>query len=372
MIARMEPCAPASAHRFCVAPMMGYTDRHARYLLRLLSRRARLYTEMLPAGALVHGDAQRALGFDPAEHPVAVQLGGSDPADLARAARLAERAGYDEVNLNVGCPSPRVQRGCFGAALMAHPVRVAECVAAMRGAVSIPVTVKTRIGIDDLDEYERLRDFVATVAAAGCATFIVHARKALLSGLSPKQNREVPPLRPERVYRLKEELPRLEFVLNGGLATLETARAALRRGVDGVMLGRAVRDDTWLLAGADRALFGERAPAPAREEVVERYLAYAARAPGARPSDLVRPLLGLYRGTPGARRWRRTLSEAGRRPGATAAALARECARLAADATGRRRQPTEPKPGPKPEWAAAPGSAAQAARASPRERLIAS
>lgn len=352
-----------SAHRLCVAPMMGYTDRHARYLLRLLSRRTRLYTEMLPAGALVHGDAARALGFDPAEHPVAVQLGGGDPADLARAARLAERAGYDEVNLNVGCPSPRVQRGCFGAALMAHPGRVAECVAAMRGAVSIPVTVKTRIGIDDHDEYERLRDFVAEVAAAGCATFIVHARKAILSGLSPKQNREVPPLRPERVYRLKEELPHLEVVLNGGLATLEAARAALRRGaadrVDGVMLGRAVRDDTWLLADADRTLFGESAPAPVREEIVERYLAYAARAPDARLPDLVRPLLGLYRGTPGARRWRRSLSEAGRRPGATAASLARECGRLAAGAAAGRRR-------------AASAVRAQAARASPRERLIAS
>ena len=238
-----------SPHRFCVAPMMGCTDRHARYLLRLLSRRARLYTEMIPVGALLHGDAERALRFDPAEHPVAIQLGGSDPADLARCARRAERAGYDEVNLNVGCPSPRVQRGSFGAALMARPALVAECVAAMRDAVSMPVTVKTRIGIDDLDSYARFRDFAGAVAEAGCSTFIVHARKAWLSGLSPRQNREVPPLRHDRVYRLKREMRGLEIVLNGGITNLEEAQAALRR-VDGVMLGRAAWHDLWLLAGS--------------------------------------------------------------------------------------------------------------------------
>ena len=263
MIRRMtaSPGSPTPGpHRFCVAPMMGCTDRHARYLLRLLSRRARLYTEMVPIGALLHGDAGRALRFDPAEHPVALQLGGSDPAGLARCARLAEGAGYDEVNLNVGCPSPRVQRGCFGAALMARPGLVAECVAAMRNEVSVPVTVKTRIGIDDLDSHARFRDFAGAVAGAGCATFIVHARKAWLSGLSPRENREIPPLRHDRVYRLKREMPGLEIVLNGGIGSLEEARTALGRGVDGVMLGRAVWHDLWLLAGVDRGLFGDLAP----------------------------------------------------------------------------------------------------------------
>ena len=256
--------ASPSPHRFCVAPMMGCTNRHGRYLLRLLSRRARLYTEMIPIGALLHGDAERALRFDAAEHPVAIQLGGSDAGDLARGARRAERAGYDEVNLNVGCPSPRVQKGCFGAALMARPDLVAACVATMRDAVSIPVTVKTRIGIDDLDSYVRFRDFAGAMAEAGCATFIVHARKAWLHGLSPRQNREVPPLRHDRVFRLKRERPDLEIVLNGGITTLDEARSALRR-VDGVMLGRAAWDDLWLLAGVDRTLFGDGGPATGAE-----------------------------------------------------------------------------------------------------------
>ena len=278
--------------------MMGCTDRHGRYLLRLLSGRARLYTEMIPVGALLHGDAERALRFDPAEHPVAIQLGGSDPADLARSARRAERAGYDEVNLNVGCPSPRVQRGSFGAALMARPDLVAECVAAMRDAASIPVTVKTRIGIDDLDSPARLRDFAGIVAEAGCDTLIVHARKAWLSGLSPRQNREIPPLRHDRVYRLKREMPALEIVLNGGITTLEEAQTALRR-VDGVMLGRAAWHDLWLLAGVDRALFGDTAPPPERSEVAARYLAYAKRQRGARLGELVRPLLGSLPRRPG-------------------------------------------------------------------------
>ena len=322
MIVRMSISVHPSPHRFCVAPMMGRTDRHARYLLRLISRRARLYTEMIPAGALLHGDSERALRFDPAEHPVAVQVGGSDPAELARCAAHAERAGYDEVNLNVGCPSPRVQRGCFGAALMAWPALVAECVAAMRGAVSIPITVKTRIGIDDLDSYAHFRDFVAAVAEGGCTTFIVHARKAWLNGLSPRQNRELPPLRYDRVYRLKREMPALDIVLNGGITTLEEAAATLRE-TDGVMLGRAAWDDAWLLAGVDRALFADAGPPPERGEVFERYLAYAERQGGARLAELVRPLFGLYHGVPGARRWRRTLGDLAHRPGATAAHLAR-------------------------------------------------
>ena len=317
--------AASSPLRFCVAPMMGCTDRHARYLMRLISRRARLYTEMIPTGALLRGDAERALRFDPAEHPVAIQLGGSEPADLARCARLAEEAGYDEVNLNVGCPSPRVQRGCFGAALMARPRLVAECVAAMRDAASIPVTVKSRIGIDDLDDYPRFRDFAGAVAEAGCATFIVHARKAWLNGLSPRQNREIPPLRPDRVYRLKREMPDLELVLNGGLTNLDTAATALGR-VDGVMLGRAVWNDLWLLAGVDRILFGDTAPAPVRSDVLKGYFAYARLQRDARVAELVRPLLGLCRGAPGARRWRRTLGELAHRRDATIDTVARECA----------------------------------------------
>ena len=323
----MIPCmhAASSPHRFCVAPMMGCTDRHARYLMRLISRRARLYTEMIPTGALLRGDAERALRFDPAEHPVTLQLGGSEPADLARCARLAERTGYDEVNLNVGCPSPRVQRGCFGAALMARPRLVAACVAAMRDAASIPITVKSRIGIDDLDDYPRFRDFAGTVAEAGCAALIVHARKAWLNGLSPRQNREIPPLRHDRVYRLKRELPDLVVVLNGGLADLDTAASALGR-VDGVMLGRAVWHDLWLLAGVDRALFGAPDPTPVWNDVLRGYLAYARLQDTARVAELVRPLLGLRRGTPGARRWRRTLGELARRRDATIDTVARACA----------------------------------------------
>ena len=305
--------------------MMGCTDRHGRYLLRLLSRRARLYTEMIPVGALIHGDAERALRFDPAEHPVAIQLGGSEPADLARCARRAEQAGYDEVNLNVGCPSPRVQRGAFGAALMARPDLVAECVAAMRETASIPITVKSRIGIDGLDSYARFRDFAGVVSEAGCDTLIVHARKAWLNGLSPRQNREIPPLRHDRVYRLKREMPALKIVLNGGLTTLEEAKTALRQ-VDGVMLGRAAWHDLWLLAGVDRTLFGDTAPAPERSEVAARYLAYAKRQREARLGELVRPLLGLCRSVPGARRWRRTLGELAHRSDASLDVVARACA----------------------------------------------
>ena len=317
--------APRSPHRFCVAPMMGYTDRHTRYLLRLLSRRTRLYTQMIPTGALLHGDAERALRFDAAEHPVAIQFGGSDPGDLARCARRAERAGFDEVNLNVGCPSPRVRHGCFGAALMARPALVAECVAAMRDAVSIPVTVKTRIGIDDRDGYAQFRDFAERVSEAGCATLIVHARKAWLSGLSPRQNRKIPPLRHDRVFRLKGEMPDLEIVLNGGIKALESAGKALRR-VDGVMIGRAAWHDPWLLAGVDRALFGDPAPPLERSGVTERYLTYARRQRDARFAELVRPLIGLYHGVPGARRWRRTLGELAHRRDATIDIVARECA----------------------------------------------
>jgi tRNA-dihydrouridine synthase A len=286
--------------------MMDRTDRHLRYLLRLLSPHARLYTEMLTARALVRGDAERLLRFDAAEHPVALQLGGSEPDELAAAAKLGAATGYDEINLNVGCPSDRVQAGCFGAALMLEPQRVAECVRAMRAAVAVPVTVKTRLGVDQHDSYEFVRDFVGEVAGAGCTTFIVHARKAWLRGLSPKENREIPPLDYARVHRLKRELPELTVVVNGGFVTLEDSVAQLAH-VDGVMLGRAAYHDSYCLATVHARLFG--GVAPARADVVERMHAYA-RASGAPLRAIARHMLGLYQGRPGARLWRRMMSDA--------------------------------------------------------------
>lgn len=299
--------------RFCVAPMMDWTDRHCRYFHRLLSRRARLYTEMITAPALVHGDVDRHLAFDAAEQPVALQLGGSDPRELAHAARLGERYGYDEINLNCGCPSERVQTGSFGACLMAEPVLVADCVQAMRDAVSLPVTVKHRIGLDANEDYAFVRDFVGTVAKAGCDVFIVHARNAVLKGLSPKENREVPPLRYEYVRRLARDFPGLVFVLNGGLTTLD----AIEREAsffDGVMIGRAAYHDPWLLASVDARLFGEAPPAASREDVVTALARYAERelARGTSLRAIVRHVLGLYHGMPGGRRFRRILSDAGR------------------------------------------------------------
>jgi tRNA-dihydrouridine synthase A len=316
---------PASApHRFCVAPMMDLTDRHARYFLRLLSRHARLYTEMVTTGALLHGDRQRFLRFDPAEHPVAIQLGGSDPQALAQCARFAEAEGYDEVNLNVGCPSDRVQSGRFGACLMAEPDLVAEGVAAMSDAVRIPVTVKTRIGIDRDDSTERLYRLVDAVAAAGCRTLIVHARNAWLDGLSPKDNREIPPLRYAVVEQLKRDRPQLSIVLNGGLATIDDCRRGLVR-LDGVMLGRAAYYSPWLLASVDRDLFGEDARSPTRREVVESMIAYAMRqlGEGTPLASITRHLLPLFQGMPGARAWRRMLSEQAPRVG-TRQAMATE------------------------------------------------
>ncbi len=300
-----------SSHRFCVAPMMDWTDRHCRYFLRLLSTRARLYTEMITTGALIHGDVPRHLDFDPAEHPVAIQLGGSDPAALAHCTRLAERWGYDEVNLNVGCPSERVRTGSFGACLMAEPSLVADCVAAMRAAAAIPVTVKHRIGIDAVEDYGFVRDFVGRVAEAGCRTFIVHARNAILKGLSPKQNREIPPLRYEVVYRLGHDFPQIAFVVNGGIVDLDAASRHLEH-VDGVMLGRVAYHDPYLLAGVDRVLFGDAGEPVSRWEVAGRYAAYAARqyARGVPLKNLTRHILGLYLGIPGARAWRRRLSDA--------------------------------------------------------------
>lgn len=296
------------SRRVAVAPMMECTDRHFRYLARLISRHTLLYTEMVTTGALLHGRG-RELAYDPAEHPLALQLGGSAPEDLARCARRAAAAGFDEINLNVGCPSDRVRAGRFGACLMAEPHRVAACVGAMRAAVDLPVTVKTRIGIDDRDSYEALAEFVATVAQAGCETFIVHARKAWLRGLSPKENREVPPLRHDVVYRLKRDFPGLEIVLNGGLRALDEVVAALGY-VDGVMIGRAAYEDPWLLAAVDRRLFGDPRPPVRRDAVLAGYLEYARdqHRLGVPLSVLRRPLLGLFRGMPGARRWRRALT----------------------------------------------------------------
>jgi tRNA-dihydrouridine synthase A len=319
--------------RLSVAPMMDCTDRHCRYFLRLLSRRALLYTEMIPVGAIVHGDRDRFLGFDAREQPVALQIGGADPGALALCAREAAARGYVEVNLNVGCPSDRVQAGRFGACLMAEPDLVADCVAAMREAAPIEVTVKSRIGIDDRDSYDALAAFVERVAGAGCRSFIVHARKAWLKGLSPKQNREIPPLRYDVVHRLKRDFPALEIVINGGIMTLDAAAAQLAA-VDGVMIGRAAYQDPYMLAAADRVLFGDAHPAPTREAVVAAMIPYAAaqRARGVPLSAITRHLLGLFNGVPGARAWRRTLSAQAHRAGAGAEVIERALAAVAAPA----------------------------------------
>jgi len=300
-----------------VAPMMDRTDRHCRYFLRQLTRHTLLYTEMVTTGAVLHGDRDRLLGFDPEEHPLALQLGGDDPAELTRCARIAEERGYDEVNLNVGCPSERVRKGSFGACLMAEPERVAAAVAAMREAVAVPVTVKHRIGVDHLDRYEDLAHFVATVAEAGCDRFTVHARIAWLQGLSPKENREVPPLRYPDVYRLKRDFPELVIEINGGIRTLGEVEEHLRE-VDAVMIGRAAYEDPYLFAEADRRIFGDPSPSPSRRQLLERMEPYLARwcAAGEPPARITRHLLQLFAGQPGARRWRRFLSEEGRRPGA--------------------------------------------------------
>ncbi|HEX6793291.1 MAG TPA: tRNA dihydrouridine(20/20a) synthase DusA [Casimicrobiaceae bacterium] len=300
-------------HTFCTAPMMDWTDRHCRYFFRLLSRRARLYTEMITAPALAHGDVPRHLDFDPAEHPVALQLGGSDPRELAHAARLGERWGYDEINLNCGCPSERVQTGSFGACLMAEPALVGDCVRAMRDAVQVPVTVKHRIGLDANEDYGFVRDFVGTVSQAGCDVFVVHARNAVLKGLSPKENREVPPLRYAFVHRLKTDFPQLAFVLNGGIVDFDTIERELAH-VDGVMLGRAAYHDPWLLAGVDTRIFGEPAAAQSRAQVVEALVPYAkhALAQGATLRAIARHVLGLYHGVRGGRRFRQMLSDAAR------------------------------------------------------------
>ena len=296
--------------RLCVAPMMDWTDRHCRYFLRLISKHIYLYTEMITTGAILHGDAERALRFHPHERPLALQLGGSDPGDLAACARIAAPCAYDEINLNVGCPSDRVQTGRFGACLMAEPELVAECITAMREATALPITVKTRIGIDNHDSYEFLRTFIAKVAAAGCTTFIVHARKAWLHGLSPKENREVPPLDYEVVYRLKQDFPLLEIILNGGITDLAQAQAQLHM-VDGVMLGRAAYHDPYILAEVDRRLYASSGTPLSRQAIIAQLLPYIAAElnQGARLHHITRHILGLFHGARGARAWRRYLSE---------------------------------------------------------------
>ncbi|MGI4814026.1 MAG: tRNA dihydrouridine(20/20a) synthase DusA [Janthinobacterium lividum] len=307
----MTLAAPLS-RRLCVAPMLDWTDRHCRFFHRLLAPHAWLYTEMITTGALRFGDAARYLDFSGDEHPLALQLGGSEPDELAECAKLAEKWGYDEVNLNCGCPSERVQRGAFGACLMREPELVADCVRAMTDAVSIPVTVKHRIGLDREDDYGFVRDFVGTVAEAGCQTFIVHARNAVLKGLSPKQNRDVPPLKYETAYVLKRDFPSLEIIVNGGITTIEAIDTHLLK-ADGVMLGRQAYHDPWILALAEHHLFGEAAePAQLTRADVEAAMAdYASRqlASGAALPAITRHVLGLHRGLSGARHWRRVLSD---------------------------------------------------------------
>ena len=334
-----NPGLPATAHaaslRLSVAPMMDWTDRHCRVFHRLLAPHARLYTEMVHANAVVLGDRERLLGFDPVEHPVALQLGGSEPELLAQAARIGAEWGYDEVNLNCGCPSDRVQAGRFGACLMREPGLVAECVAAMvegasAGGRRVPVTVKCRLGVDDDHEYERFRAFVDAVAAAGCGTFVVHARNAWLQGLSPKENREVPPLRYEWAWRLKRERPDLQVAVNGGIASLEQARAQLAH-ADGVMLGRAAYHDPYLLHRLDADLYGGRPRG--RDELLRGLRPYveAQLAAGVALKHIVRHVLGLFHGQPGGRAFRQVLSEGAHRPGADWALVER-----ALQATARR------------------------------------
>jgi tRNA-dihydrouridine synthase A len=305
-----QPTDKAAGHPLSVAPMMDRTDRHFRYFMRQITRRTLLYTEMVTSAAILHGDREWLLGFSPAEKPLALQVGGDDPKALAICARIAEDMGYDEINLNVGCPSDRVQSGHFGACLMAQPARVADCVAAMRQVVHIPVTVKHRIGIDDQDRYEDMTHFVQTVAAAGCKRFTVHARKAWLKGLSPKENRDIPPLRYGDVYRLKQEFPHLVIEINGGIQTLEQAQAHLAQ-VDAVMIGRTAYDNPYLFATADRDVYGEEEPLRSRQAVAEAMIPYVARwvEQGFKPHKITRHLLQLFTGQPGSRLWKRYLTE---------------------------------------------------------------
>ncbi len=309
-IKQFEPC------RFSIAPMLDWTDRHCRYFHRLLSQQTLLYTEMVTTGAIIHGKGD-FLAYNQEEHPVALQLGGSNPQDLAHCAKLAQERGYDEVNLNVGCPSDRVQNGRFGACLMAEPELVAECVAEMKAVVDIPVTVKTRIGIDEQDSYEFLTQFVSTVAEkGGCEQFTIHARKAWLSGLSPKQNREIPPLDYPRAYQIKKDFPELVIAVNGGITTLEQAKLHLQH-LDGVMVGREAYQNPYILAEVDQQLFGSDAPVKKRRQVVEEMYPYIEQqlSQGAYLGHITRHMLGLFQNMPGARQWRRYISENAHKPG---------------------------------------------------------
>ncbi|WON76624.1 tRNA dihydrouridine(20/20a) synthase DusA [Serratia sp. UGAL515B_01] len=306
-----------AANRFSIAPMLDWTDRHCRYFHRLLSKEILLYTEMVTTGAIIHGKGDY-LAYSEEEHPVALQLGGSDPAALAHCAKLAEQRGYDEINLNVGCPSDRVQNGMFGACLMGQATLVADCVKAMRDVVSIPVTVKTRIGIDEQDSYAFLYDFIATVAGRGeCDMFTIHARKAWLSGLSPKENREVPPLDYPRVYQLKRDFPALTIAINGGVKTLEEAKQHLHH-VDGVMMGREAYQNPGILAQVDSEIFGKQSAVMDNVAIIEALYPYIERelANGTYLGHITRHILGLFQGVPGARQWRRHLSENAHKPGA--------------------------------------------------------
>ncbi|MDX1633382.1 MAG: tRNA dihydrouridine(20/20a) synthase DusA [Marinobacter sp.] len=309
--------APEPSRRFCVAPMMDWTTSHYRYLARTLSRHALLYTEMVTTGALIHGDTERFLRHQAYEYPLALQLGGSDPAELAHCARLAEAAGYSEVNLNVGCPSDRVQNNMIGACLMGHPDRVAEAVAAMIGATRLPVTVKHRIGINGRESWQDLCEFIEKVAAAGCRTFIVHARIAVLEGLSPKENRDVPPLKYDWVYRLKQTYPELEIIINGGIRTFAECDDHLRH-VDGVMLGREAYHNPWLLAGVDTEFFNAPAPVASRHQALRRMLPFiqAELDRGVYLGHMSRHLLGLFHGCKGGKQFRRHISENAHKSGA--------------------------------------------------------
>lgn len=322
-------------HKFCVAPMMDWTDRHDRMFLRQISRHALLYTEMVTSAALVNGDSDYLLQYNDKEHPVALQLGGSDPAELARAARLGEQTGYDEINLNVGCPSDRVQSGAFGACLMARPKLVADCIAAMQRAVKIPVTVKCRIGIDEQDSEEELRAFIETISQAGCRTFIVHARKAILQGLSPKENREIPPLDYDRVYRLKQHYPELEIIINGGITSLDMASQMLDR-LDGVMLGREAYQNPYILHDVDRRFFGQQASGKSRADYLRSYYPYIEQEllRGTPLNHITRHLLGLFKGQPGGKQFRRHLSENSTRPGAGIDVLTDALAYVTKDISG--------------------------------------
>ncbi len=314
--------------RVSVAPMMDWTDRHCRYFMRLLSPSAYLYTEMITAAAIHHGDSTRLLQFDPSEHPVGIQLGGSDPELMTKASWQAADAGYDEININIGCPSDRVQSGSFGACLMEQPDLVADCYRAMSAEVDVPITIKTRIGINENDSREYLRRFVDALADAGCRKFIVHARIAILEGLSPKENRTVPPLNYDRVFRLKQELPELEIILNGGVREFEQVGEILEQ-VDGVMIGRQAYHDPYFLAELENRYLGERV-LPDRREIVERMLPYIKQqlAAGERLNRITRHMLGLFAGQPGARAWRRTISENAHKPDAGPEVLDRALAAM--------------------------------------------